>query len=60
MEYSKVRITYNHPVKDGVTLEVVGWVYDSSDETTYVKRLDGYNIDIPTGNILTNEAVPKQ
>jgi len=56
----KVRVTYQHPVRPDETLEVVGYVYETDDTTTYVKRLDGYSIDIPTANILTNEAVPKQ
>jgi len=57
---TKVRITYQHPVKEGVELEVVGFVYDADETTTYVKRIDGYSIDIPTDKILTNEPVPKQ
>lgn len=57
---TKVRITYEHPVKEDVELEVVGFVYHTDDTTTYVKRIDGYSIDIPTDKILTNEPVPKQ
>lgn len=57
---TKVRITYQHPMKEDVDLEVVGFVYDQDDTTTYVKRIDGYSIDIPTDKILTNEPVPKQ
>lgn len=54
---NKVRITYHHPVKEGETLEVVGWVLEANDETTYVKRIDGYSIDVPTANIISKDII---
>lgn len=57
---TKVRITYQHPVREDDELEVVGFVYNTDETTTYVKRIDGYSIDIPNDKILTNEPVPKQ
>lgn len=57
---TKVRITYEHPAKEGVQLEVVGEVYDTSEDTTFVKRVDGYSIDVPTANIIKTEELAKQ
>ena len=57
---TKVRIVYKHPVKEDTNLEVVGFVYNTDETTTFVKRIDGYSIDIPTANIISNEPVPKQ
>ena len=54
---NKVRIKYKHPVKEDVEVEVVGWVYDVDDTTTFVKRIDGYSIDIPTANILSQDVL---
>lgn len=56
----KRRITYQHPMKEGVELEVVGYVIQNNETTTVVQRVDGYNIDFPTANILTNEECAKQ
>jgi hypothetical protein len=53
----KVRITYTHPVKPDVQLEVVGWVNDVTDDTTFITRIDGYPIDIPTANIISQEVL---
>lgn len=53
----KVRIKYKHPAKEGEELEVVGWVYSVDDTTTFVKRIDGYSIDIPTANILSQDVL---
>ena len=57
---TKVRITYQHPVREDETLEVVGVINEVTDDTTFVTRIDGYPIDIPTDKIITNEPVPKQ
>jgi hypothetical protein len=47
-------------MKEGVELEVVGYVIQNNETTTVVQRGDGYNIDFPTANILTNEECAKQ
>lgn len=57
---TKVKIVYKHPIKEDVNLEVVGVIYNTDDTTTYIKRIDGYSIDIPTANIISTDAVPKQ
>lgn len=54
---NRVRYTYNHPVKEGVTLEVVGKEEKIEGDTTYVRRIDGYIIDIPTANITNKETL---
>lgn len=54
---NRVRYTYNHPVKEGVTLEVVGKEEKIEGDTTYVRRIDGYIIDIPTANIINKETL---
>ena len=54
---AKVKIIYNHPVKDGVQLEVVGFVNDVTEDTTFVTRIDGYPIDIPTANIISQDVL---
>lgn len=51
------KITYNHPVKEGVVLEVIGTVDAVTDTTTFVQRLDGIVVDIPTTNITNTETL---
>lgn len=51
----RIRYTYNHPVKEGVVLEVVGTEERVEGDTTLVRRVDGYIIDIPTANITNKE-----
>ena len=53
----KVRIKYKHPIKDGVELEVVGWIDEVTEDTTLVTRIDGYPIDILTINIISQEVL---
>lgn len=48
----KKKITYVHELKDGVNLEVVGTIDRVEDGRTYVRRIDGYIIDMPTDNII--------
>lgn len=48
----KKKITYVHELKDEVNLEVVGTVEKVEDGRTYVRRIDGYIIDMPTENIV--------
>lgn len=47
----KKKITYTHPTKEGVSLEVVGTIERVEGDTTYVRRIDGYIVDFPTANI---------
>ena len=54
---AKVRIIYNHPVKEGVQLEVVGFVNAVTEDTTFVTRIDGYPIDILTANIISQDVL---
>lgn len=51
------KITYNHPIKDGVVLEVIGTINEVNDTTTFVRRLDGIIVDIPTANITNTETL---
>jgi hypothetical protein len=53
----RIKYTYNHPVKEGVTLEVVGIEEKVEGDTTYVRRIDGYIVDIPTTNITNKETL---
>tara|TARA_X000000950_G_C13664676_1_gene557400 strand:- start:28 stop:207 length:180 start_codon:yes stop_codon:yes gene_type:complete len=53
----RVRYTYNHPVKEGVVLEVVGVEERVEGEYTLVRRLDGIIVDIPTANITNTETL---
>jgi len=53
----KVRIKHKHPIKDGVELEVVGWIDEVTEDTTLVTRIDGYPIDILTINIISQEVL---
>lgn len=48
----KVKIKYTHPIKEGVQLEVVGWIVRVDGDVSWVKRIDGYMIDVPTANII--------
>lgn len=48
---SKYRITYNHEIKDGVVLEVVGTKEREEDGRMYIRRIDGIIVDMPTANI---------
>jgi hypothetical protein len=48
---SKYRITYNHEIKDGVVLEVVGTKEREEDGRMYIRRIDGIIVDMPTTNI---------
>jgi len=54
---NKVRITYKHPAKEDEELVVVGWVNDITEDTTFITRVDGYPIDIPTANIISQEVL---
>jgi hypothetical protein len=54
---AKVKIVYKHPIKEGVELEVVGWVNEVTENTTFVTRIDGYPIDILTANIVSQEVL---
>jgi len=54
---NKVRVTYNHPNKEGVQLEVVGWIDRVEGDITWVKRIDGYMIDIPSANIISQDVL---
>lgn len=54
---TKVRIKYKHPVKEGVELEVVGFINAVTEDTTFVTRIDGYPIDILTANIISQEVL---
>lgn len=50
---NKVKITYRHPLKESVMLQVVGNLESElTAETVLVRRLDGILIDIPVGNII--------
>ena len=49
------KITYNHQIKEGVVLEVIGTINEVNDTTTFVRRLDGIIVDIPTANIKNTE-----
>ena len=53
----KVRIRYKHQIKDDVELEVVGWISEGTEDTTFVTRIDGYPIDILTVNIVSQEVL---
>jgi hypothetical protein len=53
----RIKYTYNHPVKEGVTLEVVGIEEKVEGDTTYVRRIDGYIVDILTANITNKETL---
>lgn len=53
----KVRIKYKHPIKDDVELDVVGWISEVTEDTTFVTRIDGYPIDILTVNIVSQEVL---
>lgn len=53
----RIKYTYNHPIKEGVTLEVVGIEEKVEGDTTYVRRIDGYIVDIPTTNITNKETL---
>jgi hypothetical protein len=48
----KVKITYAHELHEEQTLEVVGTIEKVEDDRTYVRRIDGYIIDMPTVNII--------
>jgi hypothetical protein len=54
---NRIKYTYNHPVKEGVQLEVVGKEEKIEGDTTYVRRIDGYIVDIPTANITNKETI---
>lgn len=49
------KYTYNHPVKEGEVLEVVGTDERTEGAYTMVRRLDGIIVDIPTANITNTE-----
>lgn len=49
---SKKKITYVHELKDEVNLEVVGTIEKVEGGRTYVRRIDGYIVDMPTKNIV--------
>lgn len=50
---NRVRVTYQHPVKENVILEVVGTMEtDMNADTVLVRRIDGVLIDIPRINVL--------
>ena len=51
------KITYNHQIKEGVVLEVIGTINEVNDTTTFVRRLDGIIVDIPTANITNTETL---
>ena len=53
----RIKYTYNHPVKEGVTLEGVGIEEKVEGDTTYVRRIDGYIVGIPTTNITNKETL---
>lgn len=56
----KVRIKYKHPLKENVELEVVGVIEKTTEDKTFVKRIDGYTIDILSTNIISQEELVKQ
>ena len=37
--------------------EVVGKEAKVEGDTTYIRRIDGYIIDVPTANIITSESI---
>jgi|TARA_B100001094_G_C17425836_1_gene436794 hypothetical protein len=53
----RIKYTYSHTTKEGVTLEVVGKEEKIEGDTTYIRRIDGYIIDVPTVNIITSEPI---
>jgi hypothetical protein len=58
MTEGRIKYTYNHPVKEGVTLEVVGTGEEKVEgDTTYIRRIDGYILDVPTANITNKESL---
>lgn len=54
---NRIKYTYSHPNKEGVTLEVVGKEVKVEGDTTYIRRIDGYIVDVPTANIITSESI---
>ncbi len=54
---NRIKYTYSHPNKEGVTLEVVGKEEKVEGDTTYIRRIDGYIVDVPTANIITSESI---
>lgn len=51
----RIKYTYNHPVKEGVVLEVIAVEEKVEGDYTFVRRLDGIIVDIPTANITNKE-----
>jgi hypothetical protein len=63
---AKIKYTYLHPLsgvegsgKDGVTLEVAGTFIGTEGDNTFIRRIDGLVIDIPTANIISANTVPE-
>ena len=53
---NKVRVTYQHPVKENVILEVVGILESElTADVVLVRRLDGVLVDIPRLNVLKTD-----
>jgi hypothetical protein len=48
----KKKITYAHELHEEQTLEVAGTIEKVEGGRTYVRRLDGYIVDMPTENII--------
>ena len=56
MTENRYRVTYTHPVKENVVLEVVGTLESElTAETVLVRRIDGVLIDIPNNNVLKTD-----
>ena len=51
------KYTYNHPVKEGVELEVIATEERVEGEYTYVRRLDGIIVDMPTATLAEMDVV---
>ena len=54
---NRTKYTDSHPTKEGVTLEVIGKEAKVEGDTTFIRRIDGYIIDVPTANIITSESI---
>tara|TARA_A100001015_G_C14883885_1_gene669562 strand:+ start:715 stop:882 length:168 start_codon:yes stop_codon:yes gene_type:complete len=48
----KKKITYTHELYEEQTLEVAGTIEKVEGGRTYVRRIDGYIVDMPTENII--------
>lgn len=53
---NRVRVTYQHPIKENVVLEVVGTLESElTADVVLVRRLDGVLVDIPRLNVLKTD-----